>query len=100
VNPSLDSAELRAVILALLADRDLREALRHALGIGDPRSHVTLRQFAARWSVSQRLVHYWLRRGLPVVRIGRVVRIPGAQADEWVVQLAVTRGEAYGGQSA
>jgi hypothetical protein len=80
--------ELRALVLSALADHEVRDALRRALNTGLPPTHVTVKAFAARWSVSPRLVANWQRGGLPVVRLGRSVRIPVAQADAWVADLA------------
>lgn len=91
---AFDPAELRVVVLAVLGDRELRQALRRALGIDEQRSYATVKGFAARWSVSMRTVRYWLGRGMPTVRVGRIVRIPVAQADAWVASAAAgTRSE-------
>lgn len=86
---ALDPAELRDVVLAVLAESEVQAALRHALQHPSTEVHaLTTSAFAVRWSVSRRLVAQWLTEGLPVVRIGRLVRIPIAQADAWVASAA------------
>ncbi len=81
---AVDTVELRGLALALLADAEVRDALRVALAAEGGRPHATARQFAGRWSVSVRTVHYWIAQGLPVVRVGRVVRLPLVEGDAWV----------------
>ena len=91
---ALDPAELRAAALALLADADVQDAVRAALPAlpGAEPTHLSIASFARRWSVSRRTVGNWLRAGLPIVRIGRLARIPLVEADSWVAGARARRG--------
>ena len=83
-----DSNEFVALILTALADREVLRALRGALCGALPPTHVIVKAFAARWSVGTRLVGRWLHNGLPAKHIDRLVRIPLAEGDAWVTDLA------------
>jgi excisionase family DNA binding protein len=90
---AFDRAELRAAALALLADAEVRDAVRGVIpSPGTEATHVTIAAFSRRWGVSRRTVCNWLLAGLPTVRLGRLVRIPLADADAWIVASAAARG--------
>ena len=86
----LSYADLREVALALLADPDVQTALRRVLHVEATPMRMTVKGFAAHWRVSPRQVIDLVTRGLPVVRIGRVVRVPVAQADAWVTKMGTS----------
>lgn len=75
--------KLREVILAALADPQVGRVLRKLRVVAVGR--VTIGTFAEQWDVSTRTVYKWLKRGLPVIRYGSIVRIPVDAADAWVV---------------
>ncbi|MDA8314166.1 MAG: helix-turn-helix domain-containing protein [Actinomycetota bacterium] len=61
---------------------------------GDKR-WLTLRQAAERVGVSQRTVSRWVAEdSLPVVRLGKVVRIDPGAMDRWLAEHTVTFGAA------
>jgi hypothetical protein len=94
----LDPQELLPVLVAALQHPEVR----HALGLDaapaaapDPR-YMTDEEYGQRLRVATRTVRKWRGRGLPVVRIGSVVRVRVAEADAWVlaggsVRLAVVK---------
>jgi hypothetical protein len=45
---------------------------------------LTVAQYAQRWQVSVPTVRGWIRSGLPVVKVERVVRVIVAEADDWM----------------
>lgn len=56
---------------------------------------LTLRQAAALLHVTPRTVYTWIRKfGLPHVRIGRTVRIPGHLLERWLEEQARRQAEA------
>jgi excisionase family DNA binding protein len=77
------------LVPALLAALKHPDVLR-ALAAGDrpppaePPRYMTPKEYSARLRVSERTVRKWQRRGLPVVRVGSVVRVRVLEADAWL----------------
>jgi hypothetical protein len=82
-------------LLEALQDPRVQEALRQILPTGstfiEPR-YMTAEQYAARLHVAPRTVRSWWARGLPIVRIGDVVRVRVSEADAWLEQGGHVRG--------
>lgn len=47
-------------------------------------THVTAADFAQRMKVSTETVRRWVQQGMPVIRVGRMMRIKLADADAWL----------------
>lgn len=46
--------------------------------------YMTIKQYAGHLSVCERTIAYWLKAGLPSVKIGHVRRVLWREADEWI----------------
>lgn len=47
-------------------------------------AYLTIDGLAARLGVHRNTIKNWIKRGLPVLKIGRTVRIPTAEAEAWL----------------
>ncbi len=77
------------VVVQVLEDHpDLAARARLALGLTHNESetfeYLKVKQYAERLKVSERCVEKWLTQGLPVIKVGRVRRIPVRPADRWL----------------
>ena len=75
--------ELLATLRSLLVDSGPAEPIP---------TYVTVGAFAQRVGVAKRTVENWITQGLPVVRGGRVRRIPIVEADAWLKTGGATNG--------
>ncbi|MBN4050262.1 excisionase family DNA-binding protein [Desulfobulbus sp. AH-315-M07] len=79
---------LRLLVERLRANPELVSELRSILVVDGvkvaKRPYETVDGFAERVGVSRRTVDTWIHQGLPVVRSGRLRRIPVEEADAWL----------------
>ena len=89
---TLEPDDLLPALVEALQHTDVRRAL----GLDErapaaPPKYAPPAEYADRLRVSERSIRKWQRRGLPVVRIGSVVRVRVAEADAWLEEGGAVR---------
>jgi excisionase family DNA binding protein len=80
----LDPDDLVPALVLALQHPDVRAALGARVDAPAAPRFLTPESYAARLQVSPRTVRKWAGRGMPVARVGGVVRVPVERADAWV----------------
>jgi excisionase family DNA binding protein len=56
-----------------------------------PNTYSTIQDYALYRGVCKRTVRNWMHQGMPVFRMGRIVRVRWAEADAWLAAVTSPR---------